>query len=225
MTATEAKTAVLQELAVGSRYSEGLATGTGTDQIAIAAPRGDAGEYRLTSAGKHGKLGELIGRATYRAIKETLALQNGLTPAVQRSASAHLKRFGADAEALRQGACRFLEGREAELFAVNFMALDHDPLTTAAVAALVHLRDKTVWGTLPAGCWPDTAGQFAAQIAAAVCGDFDALPRLRKRLLPHVEAAGDSHRNAGAFVDLVCRALALGFQEKWPKNESAEAAL
>ena len=37
MTATEAKTAALQELAVNSRYSDGLATGTGTDQIAVAS--------------------------------------------------------------------------------------------------------------------------------------------------------------------------------------------
>ena len=37
MTATEAKTAALQELAVSSRYSDGLATGTGTDQIGVAA--------------------------------------------------------------------------------------------------------------------------------------------------------------------------------------------
>lgn len=33
VTATEAKSAALQELQVGSRYSSGLATGTGTDQI------------------------------------------------------------------------------------------------------------------------------------------------------------------------------------------------
>ena len=224
MTATEAKTAALQELAVGSRYSEGPATGTGTDQIAVAARRGDEGEYRLTSAGKHNKLGELIGRAVHRAIRETLALQNGLTPASQRSVAACLKRFGGDAEALREGVCRLLEGREAELFAVNFMALDHDPLTAAAAAALAHLRDKTVWGTLPESCWPDAAAQFAAQIAAAASGNFEALPRLRRLLLPHVEAARNSHRDAPAFIELVCRALALGFREKWPKNERQENA-
>lgn len=39
MTATEAKTAALQDLVVNSRYSDGLATGTGTDQIAVASPQ------------------------------------------------------------------------------------------------------------------------------------------------------------------------------------------
>jgi adenosylcobinamide amidohydrolase len=63
MTATEAKTAVLQELAVNSRYSNGLATGTGTDQIGVAA-RLDTGKP-LRSAGKHSVLGELIGRQNH----------------------------------------------------------------------------------------------------------------------------------------------------------------
>ena len=53
MTATEAKTAALQEINVGSRYSDGLATGTGTDQIGIAArlrtgrPLASAGNIRF----------------------------------------------------------------------------------------------------------------------------------------------------------------------------------
>lgn len=41
LTATEAKTAALQELEIPSRYSEGLATGTGTDQIAVASRLGE----------------------------------------------------------------------------------------------------------------------------------------------------------------------------------------
>ena len=84
MTATEAKSAALQELAVNSRYSDGLSTGTGTDQIAVAAMQTD--ETPLTSAGKHAKLGELIGRAVKAAVKKTLANQNNLTPAGQCSA-------------------------------------------------------------------------------------------------------------------------------------------
>ena len=56
MTATEAKTAALQELAVNSRYSDGLATGTGTDQIGVAARLHT--DTPLTGAGKHCVLGE-----------------------------------------------------------------------------------------------------------------------------------------------------------------------
>ena len=46
VTMTEAKSTALQRLAVRSSYSGDLATGTGTDQFAIAAPA--LGSYRLT---------------------------------------------------------------------------------------------------------------------------------------------------------------------------------
>ena len=61
ITATEAKTAALQDLKVPSTYSpEVLATGAGTD-----------------FTGGHSKMGELIGRAVYRAVREGLCKQNG----------------------------------------------------------------------------------------------------------------------------------------------------
>ncbi|NLZ17636.1 MAG: adenosylcobinamide amidohydrolase [Desulfobulbaceae bacterium] len=210
MTATEAKTAALQELAVGSRYSDGLATGTGTDQIAVAAVR--EGGKALTSAGKHAKLGELIGRAVHGAVKQTLSLQNGLTAASQCSVEAHLRRFGMDAENLRQGVCRYLHEQELQLFSANFLAIERDPLTVAAVAALVHLKDKTAWGTLSQGCWLDTASAFAAQITAAVSGDYEHLALYRRQLAQ--QAAPEDN---AAFLHLICQALALGFQHKWPE--------
>ncbi len=67
ITATEAKTAALQELAVNSRYSDHLATGTGTDQIGVAA-RLHTG-LPLTGAGKHCVLGELIGTTVHDAVR------------------------------------------------------------------------------------------------------------------------------------------------------------
>ena len=59
VTMTEGKSAALQRLAVPSRQSPDLATGTGTDQYCIAAPVGTG--RALTSASPHVKLGELIG--------------------------------------------------------------------------------------------------------------------------------------------------------------------
>lgn len=197
MTATEAKTAVLQELAVNSRYSEGLATGTGTDQIAVAAM--ENGETPLTSAGKHAKLGELIGRAVYDAIKGTLARQNHLTPAGQCSAKIHLERFGVD---------------QAELLRANFRAIERDPVTVAAVAALVHLRDKVTWGVLPSTCWSEIMATHGAQVACAVSGDYGRLHHYRQIL-----ATTSREIDSQAFLHLVCRALALGFSEKWRSME------
>lgn len=64
--AAEARTLAVLELAAPSRASAGAATGTGTDCIVVAAPRG--GE-RQGYAGKHTPLGHLIGAAVHEAVR------------------------------------------------------------------------------------------------------------------------------------------------------------
>lgn len=208
MTATEAKTAVLQELAVNSRYSDGLATGTGTDQIAVAAI--NVHGPQLTSAGKHAKLGELIGQTVYEAIKGTLARQNNLTPAGQCSAKIHLERFGLNRTALMEKICGYLDDSRGELLRANFNGVVRDPVTVAAVAALAHLKDKITWGILPETCWSEVMGSFAAQVACAVSGKYAQLEVYRQSLAPTRKECDNA-----AFVDLACRALAVGFADKW----------
>lgn len=60
--ATQARTAAVME--VGHQLPTGLATGTGTDCIAVAAPPGDT-----PFAGLHTPQGEAAGRAVYEAVK------------------------------------------------------------------------------------------------------------------------------------------------------------
>ena len=57
---TEAKSAALADLAVPSRYSPTIATGTGTDQFCLAAPL-EPGRRARESTSPHVKLGEIIG--------------------------------------------------------------------------------------------------------------------------------------------------------------------
>lgn len=211
MTATEAKIAALQELAVNSRYS----AGTGTDQIIVAAAQTD--HPPLTSAGKHSKLGELIGRSVLKAVKGTLALQNSLTPAGQCSAKIHLERFGLTRETMIEIICRYLKEDKAELLRQNFTAVERDPITVAAVAAMVHLKDKFFWGVLPATCWSEIMGAYASQIACAVSGQYCFMDDYRQRLAPV-----RTHAENPAFVELVCRAMALGFEDKWQINRCLE---
>ena len=208
MTATEAKSAALQELVVNSRYSDGLATGTGTDQIVVAAMQTE--EVPLTSAGKHAKLGELIGRAVKAAVKQTLANQNSLTPAGQCSAKIHLERFGIDRSGLTDCICGYLSASQAQLLRDNFTTIERDPVTVAAVATMVHLRDKFSWGVLPTTCWSEIMGAYAAQVACGVSGGYGRFADYREQLAPT-----RAEENNGGFVDLVCRALALGFADKW----------
>lgn len=209
MTATEAKTAALQELDVGSRYSNGLATGTGTDQIGVAA-RLEAG-IPLTSAGKHTVLGELIGKTVFGAVKETLGLQDSLTPESRRSTVRLLERFGVSRDDLKAFIAAGLTRDKGNLFAANFAAVDRDPLVVAAVAALVHVSDRVAWGILPESCMPELQATYGAQISAAVSGIYERLPFYRAALA----ARNSSDRD---LLNLVGRAAALGFQDKWPEE-------
>lgn len=211
MMATEAKTAALQELSVNSRYSDGLATGTGTDQIIVAAP--DREGYRLTWAGKHAKLGELIGLAVKDAVKETLAKQNGLTPMGQCSVKIHLERFGASRESLLAGISSHLDDGQAQLLSDNFANILRDPLTVAAVAGLVHIRDKFSWGTLPQSCWPEIMAGAAAQVACTISSRYDRMDSYRRKL-----CQTGKKQNNGAFLRVCCRAMALGFEDKWSEQ-------
>jgi len=92
VTCTEAKTAALQELMAGSNYSYGLATGSGTDGTVLVCNA--ESPTKLTIAGKHAKLGELIGRVVKSAVKKALCLDTQLTPVSQHSVFRRLKRYG-----------------------------------------------------------------------------------------------------------------------------------
>lgn len=208
VTATEAKTAALQELNVNSRYSDGPATGTGTDQIGVACRITD--DPPLTSAGKHAKLGELIGKTVKKAVKKTLSLQNELTPEGQRSVKIHIERFGTDKEKIKTGICRYLSESTAKILCDNDHIVSRDPLTVAAVTALVHLRDKLVWGILPESCLPEIFSGYGAQIASAVSGKPDRIPFYREKLGQKKHGMGNS-----AFLELVYHSIAMGFEEKW----------
>ena len=76
ITATEAKTAALQDLDIRSAYTGRVhqATGTGTDNILVA--EGDG--IRIDNAGGHSKMGELMAKAVYHGVKEAIFKQNGI---------------------------------------------------------------------------------------------------------------------------------------------------
>ncbi len=76
ITATEAKTAVLQELDIRSSQTPLInqATGTGTDNLIVVEGTG----FDIKSSGGHTRMGELIGTAVYEAVKEAIKKQNGI---------------------------------------------------------------------------------------------------------------------------------------------------
>ncbi len=150
VTCTEAKAAALQELMAGSNYSSGLATGSGTDGTILASNA--ESPLTLTNAGKHSKLGELIGLVVKAAVKEALFLQTGLCAASQHSVLKRTKRYGISEERLWQ---RFLEGgAEKGQGKADFLhrlhSLERDRGLVVATSLLVHILDQLEWGLLDA---------------------------------------------------------------------------
>lgn len=79
---TEAKVRALYGAGVKSTVSDSLATGTGTDCVAIACPDG-VPAYRY--CGKHTQLGELLGRVVFEAVAEGLWRAGVSRPAAEFS--------------------------------------------------------------------------------------------------------------------------------------------
>jgi len=167
VTCTEAKAAALQELMADSRYSGGLATGSGTDQtILVANPESG---LRLDDAGKHSKLGELIGRTVIAAVKSGMAKQHGLTPKRQHDLLRRLRRFGVTEETV-WGACeRLFDDRTVpkEAFLASLRALSSSSPIFSEGVLYIHLLDEHVWGLLEEGETQQTALRILRGLAAA----------------------------------------------------------
>ena len=136
ITATEAKTAALEELVVPSLYSSGLATGSGTDGVIVVSDR--SSPRTLTFAGNHAKLGELIGRTVLRAVKEALYKETGLCPSRQYDVFTRLGRYGVTrAAALERGLTEERIGRIARA-----------PELVTCAALYARALDELSWGLL-----------------------------------------------------------------------------
>ncbi len=168
VTCTEAKTAALQELMAPSRYSTGLATGSGTDQTIVVA--NSESPLFFEGAGKHSKLGELIGLAVMAAVKEALKKQSGLTPAQQHDLLRRLRRFGVTEETLWQ---RYKEEAGADaLIKAQFIAALEKMIAVPALFPLgvlfIHLYDEHLWGLLEKGETWEAAEKLLKEMAAAL---------------------------------------------------------
>lgn len=164
VTCTEAKTAVLQELMVPSRYSTGPATGTGTDGVIVVADA-DSPVY-LTNAGKHSKLGELIGRTVKEALREALQKQQGLNPEKQHDILNRIDRYGVTEDTLWEDYKEWIErnGHEPERteeflqktkfpflraeFTEQLEKIRKNAMMVTYTSLFVHLLDQLNWGLI-----------------------------------------------------------------------------
>ena len=148
ITATEAKTVALQELMAPSRYSEGLATGSGTDSLIAVC--NEESPVVLYGAGKHVLLGEMIGQSVKEAVTKALDRQSGMNAQRQSSFLQQGIRYRLGIEdllALYQA--RYLASAQDEAtLREALQRLASDSHLCAAVASILHLVDQWRWGLI-----------------------------------------------------------------------------
>jgi len=171
VTATEAKAVALQQVMARSNYSTGVATGSGTDMITIVAD--PEAPLRLSDAGKHSKLGELIGKGVIHATQTALERQTGLSPVSQRNVLARLARFSVTEDDLWVCALDLMNtsrstGLSKEVFITRLKMLAQDPSLVVLVAALLHIIDETAWGLLPEAEACEMAGSMVKQTVGVI---------------------------------------------------------
>ena len=203
---TEAKSTALLDLRMPSLQSPCLATGTGTDQLAVAAPLAREAEWERHWAGGHNTLGELLGRATHDAVTRCLLLQNGIVPELRRTVCAALGRFGCDEAALRTCAESELDAPGAAVFLANLAAIIHDPHSAAAAYGLAEILDLVRTRVLHAGVAREAIVNQAALLGAAVAVQPERFVALRAELAPHQGLPGGR---------LAALAVVRGFAHKW----------
>ena len=215
LTACEAKTAVLQELQIASNYSSGTATGTGTDQIAVASPETAGPE--VFDTGTHSKWGEMIAAVCKAAVREALELQDGITPVQRGYAPALLRRFGVTPEAFYEGVASCLEKADREMLLNNMGSMQRDCMITSALSALLHQFDLSRWGMVPEPCRREVFIYSAAGLAGAVAGRYgeggDFISELRAAF---PRESGEAPA-AETLVRLIFRAFAAGVKKRWVK--------
>lgn len=155
VTCTEAKTAAIQELMEGSKYSRGIATGSGTDGTIIIS--NSQSKLEVLFAGKHAKLGELIGIAVKKAVKKALFLQSGLCAKKQHSMLRRFKRFKVNEQTIWEKYNGLLEkgfyGKEYTAlskadFINNLESIDTMDEIVTLSCLYTHLLDELDWNLL-----------------------------------------------------------------------------
>jgi len=204
VTMTEGKSAALHELAVASKYSQHLATGTGTDQYCIVAPR-VSNRVTLHSASPHVKLGEMIGRVVLDATKDALRWQNGLEVSLTRNIIHALGRFGLTEARLIQEVGAQLKEQDRLLFEQNRQAVLFEPALASRAYAYAAILDRIHYGTLPRALASEVLREQAAGMASALA----AKPSLWFEFFQQITV------NEEQPLDAVITALALGWSQKW----------
>ena len=150
MIAVEAKAVALRDLMVSSNYSNEIATGTGTDGIAIFS---NLDSVNFTdNVSKHAKIGELIGKVVIDSIKDALAKLQWLTPTYQLNALVRLDRFQYNLDDFYSNYLpshmKMENEEDKRKFIVSLISISKNPELVSYVSLIIHLLDQCRYGLL-----------------------------------------------------------------------------
>ena len=181
---TEAKTAALQELMLGSCYSCGIATGSGTDGTIIVCDMESSS--LLTDAGGHSKLGELIGQSVKTAVKEALNNQTSASSARQHSILERGRRFGICLSSLWSHYQTHFMGNECihlSIFEHKLYEMHQNSNAVVFSSLYFHMLDQYQWKLLE---WPEILRE-----AKSLCSWFLTTNHLSLDFLFHISYTTD----------------------------------
>ena len=150
MIAVEAKAVALRDLMVSSNYSNEIATGTGTDGIAIFSNM--ESENFTDNVSKHAKIGELIGKVVIDSIKDALAKLQWLTPTYQLNALVRLDRFQYNLDDFYKNYLpnhvKMEDENDKMEFIDSLISISKNPELVSYVSLIIHLLDQYKYGLL-----------------------------------------------------------------------------
>ena len=162
VTATEAKTAALNDLDIRSRYSGEAATGSITDSLSVATT-GTGPTVEL--GGPASKLGQLVGSCVREAVYVALQKQDGTLPS--RSVAARLKARHVSVEKLAAEFSK-VESLHAdeETLTKRLNSVLSNPLYASFLLAATKLDDDVKMGLVPAefGDVTDASDKFGGLV-------------------------------------------------------------
>lgn len=151
ITATEAKSSILQDLKIESQFSSNIATGTGTDGICIISNK--ESKNHLENAGKHSMLGELIAKTVQNATRDALYLQTNMNADYQKTVLSRLSRFNMTFEDFYKKT----DNQDLLNYSSKFYDFNRDVYHISWISSFINLIDEYQSGLLDFGDMKDVA--------------------------------------------------------------------
>ena len=157
--ATEAKSCVIQELQAKSLYSKGIATGSGTDQVAVIVNK--KSPNKITGLTKDSELAKTLAQCMKDALRKAFDMQTGMNPQSQWDPLLLMSRRGLVPLEIREE-MRF-PATYAELMAA-LGQLSGDRYNTAVITALLNIADDIDNGLVDEKTGVDLAREICEEL-------------------------------------------------------------